>query len=157
MCEEVVLGKFQAACIPKITVELTTFLPCILMSKTECNEECCGCFTTFDIKCSCSNLYTVLVKWQNFSPSFSTMHVYCINKLDRSQMCIQYILSTLVLHIGIQEVNLSHSVVLTLYYIIPPLLFPFFPLVCMVRSTFIHFTKNDVWPSWQQEIYLTLA
>ena len=39
MCEEVVLGKFQAACIPKITVELTTFLPCILMSETEYNEE----------------------------------------------------------------------------------------------------------------------
>ena len=39
MCEEVVLGKFQAACIPKITVELTTFLPCILMSETEYNAK----------------------------------------------------------------------------------------------------------------------
>jgi len=33
--DTVVLGKFQAACISKITVELTTFLPCSLMSETE--------------------------------------------------------------------------------------------------------------------------
>ena len=28
----VVLGKFQAACVSKITVELTTFLPCIAVA-----------------------------------------------------------------------------------------------------------------------------
>jgi len=28
--DTVVLGKFQAACVPKITVELTAFLPCSL-------------------------------------------------------------------------------------------------------------------------------
>jgi len=33
--DTVVLGKFQAACISKITVELTTFLPCILTNETE--------------------------------------------------------------------------------------------------------------------------
>ena len=33
--DTVVLGKFQAACVSKITVELTTFLPCSLMSETE--------------------------------------------------------------------------------------------------------------------------
>jgi len=43
--DTVILGKFQAACVPKITVELTTFSPCSLMSKTEYNGECCGCFT----------------------------------------------------------------------------------------------------------------
>ena len=35
--DTVVLGKFQAACISKITVELPTFLPCSLMSETEYN------------------------------------------------------------------------------------------------------------------------
>ena len=33
----VVLGKFQAACTSKITVELTTFLFCILTNKMEYN------------------------------------------------------------------------------------------------------------------------
>ena len=33
--DTVVLGKCQAACVSKITVELTTFLPCSLMSETE--------------------------------------------------------------------------------------------------------------------------
>ena len=31
--DTVVLGKFQAACISKITAELTTFLPCIITNK----------------------------------------------------------------------------------------------------------------------------
>ena len=42
--DTVVLGKCQAACVSKITVEPTTFLPCGLMSETEYNRECCGCF-----------------------------------------------------------------------------------------------------------------
>ena len=33
--DAVVLGKCQAACVSKITVELTTFLPCSLISETE--------------------------------------------------------------------------------------------------------------------------
>ena len=33
--DTVVLGKLQAACISKITVELTIFLSCILMNETE--------------------------------------------------------------------------------------------------------------------------
>ena len=33
--DTVVLGKCQAACVSKITVELTTFLPCSLMSEME--------------------------------------------------------------------------------------------------------------------------
>ena len=37
--DTVVLGKFQAACIPKITVELTTFLPCSLTNETEYNKD----------------------------------------------------------------------------------------------------------------------
>ena len=41
----VVLGKWQAACVSEIIVELTTFLPCSLMSEMEYNGECCGCFT----------------------------------------------------------------------------------------------------------------
>ena len=48
--DTVVLGKCQAACISKITVELTTFLPCSLMSEMEYNGECFGCFTASDIK-----------------------------------------------------------------------------------------------------------
>ena len=37
--DTVVLGKFQAACVSKITVELTTFLPCIPMDETEYNGD----------------------------------------------------------------------------------------------------------------------
>ena len=48
--DTVILGNFQAACVSKITVELTTFLPCNLMSETEYNRECCGCFTACDVK-----------------------------------------------------------------------------------------------------------
>ena len=33
--DTVVLGKCQAVCVSKITVELITFLPCTLMSETE--------------------------------------------------------------------------------------------------------------------------
>ena len=33
-----------------MTVELTTFLPCIRMNKTEYNEERCRCFTVYDVK-----------------------------------------------------------------------------------------------------------
>jgi len=33
--DTVVLGECQAACVSKITVELTIFLPCTLMSETE--------------------------------------------------------------------------------------------------------------------------
>ena len=40
--DTVVLGKFQAACISRITVELTTFLLCVLTIKQ--NGECCRCF-----------------------------------------------------------------------------------------------------------------
>jgi len=36
--DTVVLDKFQATCISKITVELTTFLPCILMNKQNITE-----------------------------------------------------------------------------------------------------------------------
>ena len=36
--DTVVLGKFQAACASKITVELTTFLPCSLMREMEYNQ-----------------------------------------------------------------------------------------------------------------------
>jgi len=36
--DTVVLGKLQAACISKITVELTAFLPCGLMNETEHNR-----------------------------------------------------------------------------------------------------------------------
>ena len=43
--DTVVLSKFQAACISKITIELTPFLPCGLMSETKYIGECCGCFT----------------------------------------------------------------------------------------------------------------
>ena len=48
--DTVVLRKFQAACVSKITVELTTFLPCSLMSETKYNGECCECFTAYDVK-----------------------------------------------------------------------------------------------------------
>ena len=37
--DTVVLRKFQAACVSKITVELTTFLPCIPMDETEYNGD----------------------------------------------------------------------------------------------------------------------
>ena len=37
--QRVVLGKFQAACISKITVELTTFLPCTLMNEMKSTES----------------------------------------------------------------------------------------------------------------------
>jgi len=36
--DTVVLGKLQAACISKITVELTTFLPCIPRTKRNITE-----------------------------------------------------------------------------------------------------------------------
>jgi len=49
--DTIVFGKFQAACISKITVELTAFLPCTIMSEMKYNGECCGCFTTNEIKC----------------------------------------------------------------------------------------------------------
>ena len=52
--DTVVLGKFQAACVSKITVELTTFLPCSLMSEMEYNGECCRRFMACDVKRSCS-------------------------------------------------------------------------------------------------------
>ena len=52
--DTVVLRKFQGACISKITVELTTFLPCGLMSETKYIGECCRCFTACDVKRSCS-------------------------------------------------------------------------------------------------------
>ena len=48
--DTVVLCKLQAACISKITIELTTFLPCSLMSKTKYIGECCGCFMACDVK-----------------------------------------------------------------------------------------------------------
>jgi len=41
--DTVVFGKFQAAFVSKITVELTTFLPCSLMNEMEYNSECCEC------------------------------------------------------------------------------------------------------------------
>jgi len=47
--DTVVLGKFQAASVSKITVELTTFFPCTLMSKTKYDGEC---FTVSDVKIS---------------------------------------------------------------------------------------------------------
>ena len=51
--DTVVLGKLQAACISKITVEPTTFLPCGLMNETtEHNRECYRHFTACDVKCS---------------------------------------------------------------------------------------------------------
>jgi len=52
--DTVILRKFQAVCISKSTVELTTSLPCSLMSEMEYNRECCGCFTAYDVKRSCS-------------------------------------------------------------------------------------------------------
>ena len=58
--DTVVLGKCQAACISKISVELTTFLPCSLMSEMEYNGECCGCFTAFDVKHSHSIVHVVV-------------------------------------------------------------------------------------------------
>jgi len=54
--DTVILDKFQAAYVSKITVELTTFLPCSLKNKTECNGGYCSGFTTFDVKRSCSIL-----------------------------------------------------------------------------------------------------
>jgi len=48
--DTVVLGKFKGDCVSKITVELTTSLPCSLMSKTEYNGECCRCLTACDVK-----------------------------------------------------------------------------------------------------------
>ena len=50
--DTVVLGKFQAACVSKITGELTTFLPCVPMDETEYNRGGCRSFTASDIKCS---------------------------------------------------------------------------------------------------------
>ena len=44
--DTVVLGKSQAACVSKITVERTTFLPCILMNEMEHNGGCGRCFAT---------------------------------------------------------------------------------------------------------------
>jgi len=48
--DTVVLGKLQAACISKITVEPTTFLPCSLKNETEYNRECYRHFTHCDVK-----------------------------------------------------------------------------------------------------------
>ena len=42
--DTVVLRKFQAACISKITIELPTFLPCGLMSEKKYIGECCERF-----------------------------------------------------------------------------------------------------------------
>ena len=55
--DTVVLRKFQAACVSKITVELTTFLPCSLTSETKYNGECCECFTACDVKRSRSIVF----------------------------------------------------------------------------------------------------
>jgi len=46
--DTVVVGKFQAACVSRMT---TSFL---LMNETDYNGECCRCFMASDIKCSCS-------------------------------------------------------------------------------------------------------
>ena len=60
--DTVVLRKFQAACVSKITVELPTFLPRSLMSETKYNGECCECFTACDVKRSRSILHWPFAK-----------------------------------------------------------------------------------------------
>ena len=57
--DTVILGKFQAACFSKITIELTAFLSCIPKNEMEYNRGCCGCFTASDVKCSLS-IYTCI-------------------------------------------------------------------------------------------------
>ena len=52
--DTVVLGKFHDAGVSKITAELTTFLPCSLTNKTECNRGYHSCFAACNVKCSCS-------------------------------------------------------------------------------------------------------
>jgi len=61
--DTVILGKFRAACVSKITVELTTFLPCIPVEETECNGSCCGSFMASDVKCSHTLLQDALLKY----------------------------------------------------------------------------------------------
>ena len=58
--DAVVLGKCQAACV---TVALTSFLPCSLMSEMEYNGECCGCFTAYDVKRSRSIGRALIYLW----------------------------------------------------------------------------------------------
>ena len=58
--DSVVLGKCQTAGMSNITVEHTSFLPCILMNKTEYNRGCCGSFTASDFKCSRSYKHILL-------------------------------------------------------------------------------------------------
>ena len=55
--DTIVISKFQAACFSKITVELTTFLPCGLMSETE--WRVLQCFTASDVQCS----HSIPWKW----------------------------------------------------------------------------------------------
>jgi len=55
----VVLGKFQAACISKINVELTTFLLCVLTIKR--NGERFRCFMAGDVKCSRSTVGALIL------------------------------------------------------------------------------------------------
>ena len=61
--DTVILGKFRAACVSKITVELTTFLPCIPVEETECNGSCCGSFMASDVKCSHTLLQEAILKY----------------------------------------------------------------------------------------------
>jgi len=72
--DTVVLGECQAACVSKITVELTTFLPCSLTSETEYNGECCGCFTAFDVKRSRSMASSITLYHDHISDRVSVCH-----------------------------------------------------------------------------------
>ena len=52
--DTVVLRKFRAACVSKITVDITTFLPYSLMRETKYNGGDFSCFTAGDVNCKCS-------------------------------------------------------------------------------------------------------
>ena len=43
---------YQAICVPKITAEPTTFLPCSLTNRMEYNGGYCGCITVSSTTCS---------------------------------------------------------------------------------------------------------
>ena len=54
--DTVVLCKFRAACVSKILVEITAFVPCSLMKETEYSGGRLGCFTACDVKHSLAAL-----------------------------------------------------------------------------------------------------
>ena len=68
--DTVVLGKFQAACVSEITVELTTvyfFCLAVLWAKRNITEHVCSCFTACDVKCNHSIVMAVTTHSQPYA------------------------------------------------------------------------------------------